>query len=479
VADVTAGTLDEHLFAIADEWPGREALVCGDERVDYGKLAGRVRSVADRSRDRISEANRRVAIMLPNSAQYVETLFGTLAAGGVAVPIDPRLRERDLRRVLEAADPAVLVAEGGVEPRPTTVAHGDDADLAMVFLTSGTTGTPKVVRHTHRSLAASLLDLGPDAWTWFTPNPFHTMLGHTVLAQALLGGHRLVTQPAFDPRAAIELVAREQVTVIATSPPLMDLMVRSARSRRPDTSSLRYIGLGGSPVSDDLTRVVEDTFGCPVIAAYGSTELGGYAAVTAGSGGTRVEEGVGSVGADLRVVDEQGRDVPAGQVGELLARGSAMMASYATTGAGGDGIDGDGWFHTGDLAELDHDGALHVVGRKEDLVVRGGDKVSLAEVEQALGEDPSVERVAVVSVDRSRPEIWAYVALRDPGAATAADLHRRLRSTVAPYKVPDRITVVRSLPLTPDGAVQRHGLADLAGTDLLDRHPSPGGPDAG
>jgi acyl-CoA synthetase (AMP-forming)/AMP-acid ligase II len=446
----------------------------------------------------------------------------------------PRIRARELAPVVEDVRPVLVVAATDVTgndlpallsglradgvPVPAVVFPGqpapdlahadpfaaapvaDDADpLAAIFYTTGTTGRPKGVMHTHaglldsvwrmQELQAAFFSGGPmtravrvarvvrrygtrlrhglGVQTWLTPLAVHSVAGFRFSLQALLCGHRLVLMDRFHPATMLRQVQEERANVLAVAPSMLEVALAVRDIDRYDLSSLLVVGLGGAPTDPDLVRRARRTLRCAVVVGYGATETGGGVLVSRMEDGEReLAETVGRPfpGAEVKVVDEQRREVPRGSAGELACRSKAIMAGYL---GGNDEttqvVDDDGWYYTGDLATIDHEGYVRILGRKRDVIIRGGAKVIPAEVEAVLGEHPGIVRAAVVGVpDRFAGEaVHAFVV--PAGTAPAlAEIRRHCAERLDPGKVPDAVHVVSELPVTESGEVRKTDLRDLA-----------------
>jgi acyl-CoA synthetase (AMP-forming)/AMP-acid ligase II len=528
----TRMTLWEAFDAATAAAPGRTAIVADDGRVTARLLAAATVAFSERLSQEGVRPGQRVLLLLPNSVRYATALFAVARLGAVAVPVDPGLTGRELAQVVavtqagmavvgteESAEavgealagagsacpvvryPAAAIAHAESQPRGQVPAcRPAPTEPAVLFLTSGTTGTPKCVAHSHRSLLASFLALqrmhrefftGPapeqirrvvtvtrrygrrviraaGRQTWMTPIPFSAIGGHEVLTGALFGGHKLVTVASFHPRRAMELLSSEQVNVFPATPGMVETMLSIRDWRDFDLSSLLVIGLGGAPASPDLVRRAQARFGCSVTVGYGSTELGGGVLVTRIDDPDQVKrETVGRPfpGAEIRIVDGDGREVPAGSTGELLCKTGGVMTGYTESAHEREAVDEAGWYRTGDLAVWDAAGNVRIVGRQDDLIVRGGSKVRPAEVEQVLDSAAGVRQSAVVGVatGRAGQEVWAFV-VPEPADAPVdrAALLSHCRANLAAHKVPDHVRVCESLPVTSLGKVQRYRLAELA-----------------
>jgi acyl-CoA synthetase (AMP-forming)/AMP-acid ligase II len=513
--------------AAAGTRPDRLAVVADDGQLTAGGLALEAAALSARLTDSGVRPGQYVLIMLPNSARYAAMLFAITCAGGIAVPLDPGLSRRELAQIVSATTPGAVVVgtqraaaavadlvpgtpvigyyrlstDPASDQQPTgfQAADVDPRGPAVMFFTSGTTGTPKGVVHSHRGLLASYLALqrlhdeffegtamdklrhvasithrygmravaAARGQTWLTPIPYHAIGGHEVLIGAILGRHRLVAQEAFHPRRVMEAVQRERVTVFPATPAMVESVLALPDFGRFDLSALLVVGLGGAPASPELVGRAQSRFGCSVTVGYGSTELGGGVLVTRIYDRDEIKrETVGRPfpGADVRIVDEDGNEVPAGVTGELTCRSETVMSRYALVADDMTTLD-DGWYRTGDLAVRDEDGNLRIVGRRDDMIIRAGYKIQPAEIERVLDELAGVRESAVVGVPAPKvgQQVWAF-AVPEPGEARIdrETLLAHCRANLSVHKIPDHLRIRESLPTTPLGKVQRYRLTQIA-----------------
>jgi len=512
--------------------PGSEALVARDGRATRSRLAREATSLSARFLAADAGPGENVLVLVPNSVRYPIALFAVSRTGATPVPLAPALTARELAAIVDAIGARIAVtgtaeseatvraafAENGregsilrygdrlepsepAEDAPAPLGRPATTDTAVLFFTSGTTGSPKAVAHSHRTLIASFLALermhreffeGPlperiqriatvtrrYGWrvlraaarqVWMTALPFSAIGGHEVLFGALLGGHTLVTTPDFHSRRTMELLESKNVNVFAATPSMVESVLQLRDFDSFDLSTLLVVGIGGAPAAPDLVRRAQARFRCSVTVGYGSTELGGGILVTRIDDTDDVKrETVGRPfpGADVRIVDDQGNDVPPGTAGELICRTPSVMTGYSSATADGTTpVDEEGWYHTSDLAFRDEDGNVHITGRRDDLIIRGGNKIRPADVEQVLREVPGVRQAVVVGVDAARvgQQVWAFVV---PESAEfpldRAALLKHCQANLAPLKVPDHIRVCDSLPTTSLGKIQRHRLSQVA-----------------
>jgi fatty-acyl-CoA synthase len=511
VTTAGGGRLDERFERVALEHPGREAIVSGDQRLSYQELWRRSVEVANTLKAEVRPGDR-VALQLRRAPELVAAMLGIWRAGGVVVPLHPRMEARELREAVAEAAPTVVLLDagsaaatqlGGRElPLPSPglrglvtghVSAGSPVGLAAVFHTSGTTGTPKGVMHTHASLLASVdgLDRLQRSWlthssprhawrfikvlwryrrrlaamrrapVWMTTLGLHSLGGSRVLLQALLRGDCLVVPSGSCPAVLAQLLERERVSILAATPATVEAMLRAGGLPRRDLSSLAVVGLGGGAASPSLVERAAMALGCPVVIGYGTAELGGGVLVTRIDDPDAVRcDSVGRAIPDVmvRVVDEARRPVPSGTVGELACRSGSLMAGYdGASSATAAVTDADGWYYTGDLATIDERGYVRIVGRKHDLIVRSGQNVYPAELECFLERHPGIDRVAVVGLpdDRRGESVCAFIVPAAGGSLTEDEVLDYCRGRLSKYKTPDVIRVVGALPTSESGEIRK------------------------
>jgi fatty-acyl-CoA synthase len=410
-----------------------------------------------------------------------------------ARPALPKLKHVIMRG--EATGGAVSLDSLSAGTGAFSPANVSPNDLCALIYTSGTTGVPKAVMQSHRSMIAavrygessikealsfsSLLKLirtydarflrwGLAHKTVLSPTAMHTLVGYAALIYGLLYGFRVVVAERFHPAKVLALIEREHVNVIMATPTMVAALLDSQEFDRRKLTSLLYITMGAAPCPPDLVRRARAAFGCPVVIAFGATEIGGATLVTRMTDSeTAQTETIGRLlpGIEAKVVDEQHREVPRGQTGELAMRlPSIMLGYYNAPDLNAQVFDQDGWYYTGDLATMDEQGLFRIVGRQKDLIIRGGQNVYPAEIENHLMGKPGILNVAVVGVpDQLAGErIWAFVVPQADAQLKPADIQGYCRGELAPYKVPDQVRIVEELPMTSSGKVQKFLLRERA-----------------
>jgi fatty-acyl-CoA synthase len=387
------------------------------------------------------------------------------------------------------------VPDSGVQPQ----------DLHALLYTSGTTGKPKGAMHSHRSLIApvvaslkvrelwtrprqlkqvgqmavalaryreKLLRMVGRPFTFLSTAGWHGITGIQVMLEALLMGDKLVVMPQFDPRRCLELIQKERVTLLVAVPMAYQVMLSLDDLDSYDTSSLVICGTGTAPCPPELGREIQRRFGCALYIGFGATEMGGGVAITSLSDSSRQQvETVGKPlpGVGIKIVDEQRREVPPGEVGELVCRGdNIMLGYYQDPELSASAVDAEGWYYTGDLARLDEKGYLRIVGRKKDVIIRGGQNIYPVEIEHYLVAHPKIREAAVVGVPAGvqGENVWAFVRLEEGVEMSAQEVKDHCRQALEAHKVPAQVRFVADFPRGEMGKPQKYRLRELAQEEL-------------
>jgi acyl-CoA synthetase (AMP-forming)/AMP-acid ligase II len=496
-----------YLGRAARRSPDQVAVIEGEVRQTYRDLDARASALA---RGLVALGVRpgdRVAVLQANSRRFMEALAGTARAGAAFVPmlgilteadhawmvadagarvlVAPAaalgararaLKERapDLRHVIavDAGDGTLdyeelLRAHAGVGP----VVRGSESDLAQILYTSGTTGKPKGVVHTYASTQAAMT--GWVAIAGRQPGDvglLYTPMSHfaaRLMDSGWVAGSTAVILQAPDPVQTFAAIQEHRVTHLLAIPTLLQLFLHHADIDRYDLSSLRFICYAAAPASSGLVRQAIQRFGAILHTGWGGTEAYGlnthmtpveHQAALDGHEERLLSCGrEGSLGSRVRILDEAGRDVPAGEVGEACVRAPWMMARYWNLPDLTRETIVDGWLHFGDLARWDAAGYMYLVDRKGDMIITGGMNVYPREVEEVLSQHPAVLEAAVVGVPDEKwgEAVKAVVALKAGQSAAEGDLLAFLKERLAPFKVPKSVEVLPVLPKTPVGKISR------------------------
>ncbi|HUK62757.1 MAG TPA: AMP-binding protein, partial [Dongiaceae bacterium] len=520
-SSLKAQHLADAFAAAVERGPERPFLVFGNRRVSYGQADREVRALAAALDDAGIARGDRVATILPNRPEAVTTLLASAHLGATVVPLNPALTFPELQYQLRHADAVIAVAITAHEGRDflewfselvtevpeirTVVAVGaedlwfedrvvpytdllgrgwhlpapggaprDPESVLAVLYTSGTMGKPKGVCLAHRSLVgnaertAAALDLGEQDVVLLAV-PHFTVFGTGVILQTVTAGASLVLVERFSAGDAVRCMAAEGVTVCHGVPTTFSLLLRQGGFTSAELPRLRTGLIAGSPVSPVLVRRVREV--CDVEIAYGLTETGPTVSVTgAGESAAQREQTVGRPlpGIELHLVDERGGMVPPGGAGELVLRGPWLMAGYDRMPAETRrAFTPDGFLRTGDLAALDPDGHVRIVGRRKEAIIRGGFNVHPREVEDVLRAHPAVGEVCVVGIPHEvlGEMICACIVPTEGADVRGEEILAFARGRMADYKVPDLVRAFEALPMTASGKVLRRELAQRVALD--------------
>jgi fatty-acyl-CoA synthase len=506
-------------------WPQTVAVVDGPRQVGgravrytYAAMNARADRLAGWLRDVAGVARgERVGVLSLNGVEVLDALFACGKLGAVLVPYNWRLHAGELAEQVRLTSPRVLLfggdfREAAAEVRERTggpavlvhldgwglpgshpyadVVEGVDAgtpaapvanpavreeDVLCLLFTGGTTGRAKAAQVSYRQVAWNTLstlvhEVRPGDVTLTHTPLFHTGALFVYTLPLLTAGGRVVLMRRWDAQGALALLAEEKVTLFFAVPTQYQQLLEAPGFARADLSSLRFLTSGGAPMPVPLLRAWQEAHGgVPFKQGFGMTEFGpGVFSMDAASAAAKQ----GTVGRPnhfvaARLVDEEGRDVPRGEVGELLLKGPAMCSGYfEDPAATAEAIDAEGWLHTGDLARADADGFYSIVGRRKDMFISGGENVYPVEVEDALHAHPAVAQAAVVGVpDPKWGEVGrAFVVLQAGADATEAALLEHLRTRLARFKVPKAVTLLSAMPVSAAGKILKRALRELPPT---------------
>jgi fatty-acyl-CoA synthase len=503
------------LHALND--PGRPAIVAGDVRLSYGELAARINRLAHGLHTLGVGPRDRVGVLLNNGYQHIELASALGQLGAVAVQIGYRLKPKEVAYILQNSGAKALVfhavhaatveealREGGGPPRGSCIgvdgptpegggalpradrfpryeellAHGDPTrppsvsggDLGGVMIyTSGTTGRAKGADRDFGQMGllpvVSFIDRLPlrtDDRHLVTCPLYHSA-APAFAGLVLFAGGCIVLQEHFEPRAVLATMQRERITSSMMVPTMLSRLVALGlpEIRKHDLGALRWLMSGAAPLPTELARRVEEAFGPVLYNFYGATETGFVTVATPGEHTARPGT-IGRVvgGVAIRLLDEQGREVPVGEVGEVYVKSPMMVAGYHRNAEATRAAQRDGFFSVGDLARRDADGYYYLVDRKHDMVISGGVNIYPWEIEQRLHHHPDVADVAVVGVpDPDWGEsLVAFVVLRAGASADAAELMRFVTDELADFKRPRRVVFLDALPRNPTGKILKREL---------------------
>lgn len=472
-------------------YSGQTALAPEGNHVSFRELEGRVKRVAAALSQQGFGFGDRLALLLPNGPEYIELVYACAWLGVIAVPLNTRLSQPEIDRVLEDASPHGIARHSSLaaptvrmswehvidaEPlkalnaEPPDVCYEPDAVLALIY-TSGTTGRPKGVVVTHANVMADIHNL--NYWMRYTEGGvylhaapiFHIADFPTMFAAPAFGASQY-TISKFSPQDFCETVASARVTHTVLVPTMINLLTQDPDTSQHDLSSLEVLAYGGSPMAPELVRRTRELLPkVKLVQVYGLSETGFLT-------GLRDQDhtearllscGKPSPGIDLQVMDESGRPVEIGKSGEFVARGANVMRGYWNNNQETALAFRDGVFRTGDVGYQDSEGYFYILDRLKDMIVTGGENVYSGEVEAVIYDHPAVREAAVFGIPDPKwgELVMACVALKPGMALSADDLIAFCRRSLANYKVPRRIEFSDAeLPKSGSGKVMKRILRE-------------------
>jgi len=505
-------TLDQIFSNTAKKLQNKVAIRWGEREFTFGELEGLTNKFARALQSLGIKKGDRVCIFIQNSPEFIMAHYGILKSGAVTVPLNVMYRKHELRHMVNDAGavamvtsevnlPYVLEVKKNLKNLKDLVVVSDappsgclsfyglmnkesdaplpsqnaEEDLAVICYTSGTTGLAKGAMITHVnfisniSTLAELWELSESDKLLMALPMFHIHgLGIVIHGMAYCG-YSMVLLERFEAQRALDEISRNKCTVFM-GVPTMYIRLLEDGVKTGDLSSMRLWTVGSAPMPVDALNKFREKFSAEILERYGMTET----AVVITSNPLRGKKKPGSVGlplpgVEVKIVDDDGNEVPTNEVGEIAVKGPSVMKGYWNKPAETEEAFKGGWFHTGDLGKLDEEGYLHIVGRKKEMIIASGFKVFPREVEEVIHAYPKVKEVAVVGLpDPVRGEsVKAFVVLKDGMTAAPQELDEYCRKNLAAFKVPRTYEFVQSIPRTPSGKILNRMLSRVKVKDLM------------
>jgi acyl-CoA synthetase (AMP-forming)/AMP-acid ligase II len=513
--------LTETLAKARKFFPQKEAIVCGRERWTYQAFCDRIQRFSLSLLKLGLRKSDKVAILHPNCHYFLEAYYGVAQIGAISVPLNFRLSSKEIAFILQDSESRILVAdptfakvidpirgeiqgiekiiwtgEGRVEKEPRDVSYESlvaqprssslpevsiqDEEVAQIYYTSGTTGRPKGVLLSHKNVTSHALGTiaeiqltDRDVWIHVAPL-FHLADAWATWAITWVGGtHVLVRE--FEPKAVLEAIEKEKVTLTNLIPTMLNLMVNHPEVGKYDYRSLRVLLSGGAPIAPEVVRKIVETFKCDYIQTYGMTETSPYLTLSilkdhlkklSYEDQLRFKSKTGRefIGVELKVVNEKGEEVKRDEkeVGEIIVKGDIVTKGYWKLPEETAKSIKNGWLHTGDMAVMDQEGYVTIVDRKKDMILTGGENVYSTEVENVLYMHPAILECAVVGIPDPKwgEAVKGVVVLKTGQKAAAEEIIQFCKEKIAHYKAPKSIDFIETLPRTGSGKIHKKGLRD-------------------
>lgn len=501
-------SVSQLLEKAAERSPTKEAIYDLARRLTYGELQKEVHQLASALVSLGIREGDRVGVSLPNWHETVELFFAIAKVGAILVPFNPKYRAHEVQYILANSGAKVVFVseefekagfEGATSLVETVVtvryekqgypsfselmakeyrtafpsvipdpAH----DIFCILYTSGTTGSPKGVMITHRSVVQSGMAIGEslkchedDVFIIVSPL-FHVFGMSCNLMSAVYYQSKMVLLDKYHPEKALQLIEQEKATVHHAVPTMLTMELQHPDFAAYDLSSLRTGITGASLCPPETIKAVRERMGMNLCVSFGTTETGSVTLTPYDAQGPHVLETVGKAidGVEIRIVNEQREAVPSGVIGEIACRGFGLMKGYyrlpeQTVQA----IDKDGWYYTGDLGTMDEEGYIRFAGRKKEMIIRGGFNIYPQEIEDVLRGHPKVREAAILGLpDPVMGEIvCAAVQLKAEAVSTLEEIIEFLRPQFASYKLPSKVVFVDEIPTTASGKIQKTKLKDV------------------
>lgn len=497
--------------------PAHTAIIFDDFRMSYGELHGASNKFANALVEAGVKQGQAVALMLPNIPQFLMCYFGILKAGGVVIPLNVLLKAPEVAYHLSDSDAMLLVAWEGFLPEAVpgwretntceslivvnapgsqNLPEGDNVlsfgalmakaspafdmvqtspeDTAVILYTSGTTGKPKGAELTHFNMFFNAYVVTKELGVNYSPDDivlvalplFHAYGQSAVMNVAIGAGGTLTLMARFDPIKAFEIIQRDKVTTFSGVPTMYFYLLNHPDRRKYDLSSLRTCSSGGSAIPVEVLHAWERETGVKVLEGFGLSETSPVASFNVMFKPTKPGSiGLPIWGVEMRVVDENDKEVPVGEIGEIIIRGHNVMKGYYKRPDATADCMRNGWFHSGDIGKMDSDGYFYIVDRVKDMIIRGGFNVYPREIEEVLYTHPAVAECAVIGIPDPAmgEEVKAVVVLKPGQNVTAEEIKAYCKERIASNKYPRVIEIsAEGLPKNATGKILKRELKAAA-----------------
>lgn len=454
----------------------------------------------------ISEGVRKgdvVSLLMPNSAEYIIGYFACWKIGALAGPVNSLLKTDEARYVIGNSEAGAILVSSEFLPlihsihselpalksiivfddealatrdfdgRHTPDLDIDEDDDSIIIYTSGTTGKPKGCLLTHGNVIANARQISE--WLRFTENDrlltmmplFHMNAVSVTTMSALYAGGSTVVSPKFSGSRFWQIISDYQITSFGSVATMLSMLLSTYPNGVPEglqTTQLRFAMCGSAPVPAEVMKKFEETFDCPVVEGYGLSESTCRSTFNPPDERRRPGSCGLAIGNEMRVVDENDREVPDGELGEIVLRGENILKGYFKDPEATATAFRGGWFHTGDIGYRDRDGFFYIVDRKSDMIIRGGENIYPREIDEVLYQHPAVAAAAAIGVPDPLygEDVAAFIVLKDGLKVDEAEIISFCRERLADYKCPKIVRFVVEIPKGPTGKLLKRELAKLA-----------------
>lgn len=496
-------------------FPFKEAIVCQNERYSYSEVYKRTKKLAVFFQNNGIEKGDVISILHQNCHCFLEAYFACAFCGAILNSINFRLTLNDISYILKHSEAKLLISNltfkdtlekikqdipciiltdkhipeqslglsyqesiSGMDENKFCPIEINENDTAHLYYTSGTTGKPKGVMLSHKNVTihslCAIAEFGlSDKDNWLHAAPmFHLADAWATFAITAVGGKHIISE-TFKTQKVLNLIEKELVTISNLIPTMLNLLVNSKEINDFNLESLRVILSGGAPIAPKLVRKIIEKFGCDYIQTYGMTETSPYLTVSILKEHLKhlpyekqleykSRTGREFLGVQLKIIRDNGNEIKSNgiEVGEIIVKGDIVTKGYWKMPDETKKTIKNGWLYTGDMANIDNEGYVNIVDRKDDVIISGGENVYSIEVEYVLYEHPAILEAAVIGIPDEKwgEAVHAVVALKNGKSATENDIINFARKKLAQFKVPKSVEFINSLPKTGSGKITKHPL---------------------
>jgi O-succinylbenzoate-CoA ligase len=435
-----------------------------------------------------------VSLLLPNSAEYIIAYFACWQLGALAGPVNGHLKAQEIEYIVSNSEAKLMLVNSEfvakVESIPvprvvfdseSEVDHGFDGqgtdqitreDEAIIIYTSGTTGKPKGCLLTHGNVIANARQISQ--WLGFNEQDclltmmplFHMNAVSVTTMSALYAGGSTVVSQKFSASRFWQIISDYQITSFGSVATMLSMLLSTYPDGVPEglkTDQLRFAMCGSAPVPAEVMRRFEETFNCLVVEGYGLSESTCRSTFNPPDKRRRPGSCGLPIGNEMRVVDEEDRDVPDGELGEIVLRGENILKGYFKNDAATATAFRNGWFHTGDIGYRDADGFYFIVDRKSDMIIRGGENIYPREIDEVLYQHPQVAAAAVIGVpdELYGEDVAAVIVLKPEAKISEQEVIEFCKARLADYKCPKSVRFVEDIPKGPTGKLLKRELVQM------------------
>jgi len=467
----------------------------------YNEFAAAVARTANMLADHGVQKGDVVSLLLPNSVEYVIAYFACWQLGALAGPINSLLKSQEMAYVISNSEARALLVNSEFLPLidsirdevpslKAIIRFDNEADAtrehsataptaeidceheAIIIYTSGTTGKPKGCLLTHGNVIANARQIS--SWLGFTENDrlltimplFHMNAVSVTTMSALYAGGSTVVSPKFSASRFWQIISDYEITSFGSVATMLSMLLSTYPDGVPaglKTDQLRFAMCGSAPVPAEVMKRFEETFNCLVIEGYGLSESTCRSTFNPPDRRRRPGSCGLAIGNEMRVVDEEDREVADGELGEIVLRGENILKGYYKNDAANATAFRNGWFHTGDIGYRDREGYYYIVDRKSDMIIRGGENIYPREIDEVLYQHPYIAAAAAVGIpdELYGEEVAAVVVLKTGAEASEQEVIDYCRSRLADFKCPKTVHFVEDIPKGPTGKLLKRELAKM------------------